>query len=177
MKAGLSLHSGACLAGKTGAQGSSCVQLARVTGSSTTSNKEPGPTSLSQALFPGDRKPEASVADSGQDPVSTEKGNSRGNKSSSSFQRVRPQQGRQTLHSYSGPQKPGCHPREIREDTTNSSVSLLALGADSIVQGAATAPAIPGQLLDLLPPHSHTESSTGGVACLRLCGLPDFCYC
>lgn len=32
MKAGLSLHSGACLAGKTGTQGPSCVQLARVTG-------------------------------------------------------------------------------------------------------------------------------------------------
>lgn len=86
MKAGLSLHLGACLAGKTGAQGPSCVQLAWVMGSSTTSNKEPGPTSLSPALFPGDRNPEAIVADSGQDPVSTEKGNSRGNESSSSFQ-------------------------------------------------------------------------------------------
>lgn len=33
---------------------------------------------LSQTLFPGDRYLEASVEDSGQDPPSTEKGNSKG---------------------------------------------------------------------------------------------------
>lgn len=52
MKAGLSLHLGACLAGKTGAQGPSCVQLAWVMGSSTTSNKEPGPSTLSRRQKP-----------------------------------------------------------------------------------------------------------------------------
>lgn len=47
-------------------------------GSSTTSKKDPGHMALSQTLFPGDRYLEASVADSGQDPLSTEKGNSKG---------------------------------------------------------------------------------------------------
>lgn len=55
-----------------------CVQLARVLGSNITSKEDPGPTALSQALFPGDKYLEASVPDSGQDPLSIEKGNSKG---------------------------------------------------------------------------------------------------
>lgn len=68
----------------------SVCPVAQIMGSSTTSSEDPGPTTLSQALFPGDRYLEASVADSEQNPLSTKKGNSREPESSLSFQRVRP---------------------------------------------------------------------------------------
>lgn len=50
------------------------------------SNEGPGPTALPQALFAGDRCPEASVVDSGQGPLSMKRAALRVPESSSDFQ-------------------------------------------------------------------------------------------
>lgn len=79
MKAGLSLNSEACLAGQTGAQRPSCVSSwLGYWAAALPARRILGPWLCPRHFSPGDRYLEASVPDSGQDPLSIEKGNSKG---------------------------------------------------------------------------------------------------